>query len=615
MRYIGVSTAAQISIYYNTFTPMCTFDDVEYGQEITCSITSASDMVDRFQSITYFSIEYADGIYDNMLSDRQCIGFIDTSCEYDIAGTRSLECQYLQIVQYIHSHDQVCSKDDDDVADIAELLPQMLSAQRKWEYIAEHSESSESYSSDDHFFGSDSRRRLLQLPDGYYTVGDTRIDIKLCDDFDPESSDDSSSQEKHEIYQSIVCVTYHVRKLVEQDCGELERIFLPFCNGNEHLSSSNDIDELIVSISPQGVTADGLKVKIEPDLFGIVVSLHSSAIDSFELCLRNVSVESKQALVDIETVDIAPFAGLVVHDEYAFCNNSDGLPCLNFLPSDGKNSENDQSNDDDDLDGNAWGNEFGDIVLQNNNALMMNDERSSTEEALRAFDRMSLSLRLILICIGVGIVAGLITVCCICCVHVYYQWMNEMQNMHALHRQRVIKLNPVTSDSCVQPSESVTLHVQHQSLQQLMAPAIDEHKEEEYDLDHAVSPMSSISDGYGEALCLPQHRQQYRQQHMQRSVDYDEDDDDEVVLDDDDTCVATTYQSDSIRKQKFYPGSWNTSTKTIKSGEEVRNSNPFSNTEDLGSEEEEEEEYEDEEEEEDDGGEQDIQYNIYLTLI
>eukprot|EP01083_Nonionella_stella_P009888 28294_1 len=133
-----------------------------------------------------------------------------------------------------------------------------------------------------------------------------------------------------------VCITYTISGYVDDDdeCGEVESVFLGICeNNNTDFNSStldvDDLTDLIVSINNNTdediQSASGAETE---DTLGILVVFEEGhSVTEFELCLGNVTVDT-EFNEDRENIDLGD--GLIGLNGAYECE-ADGLPCLNFF--------------------------------------------------------------------------------------------------------------------------------------------------------------------------------------------------------------------------------------------------------------------------------------------
>eukprot|EP01084_Bolivina_argentea_P209238 356457_1 len=182
MKHLGPYTASKITFYAQNNVQLCQFHSVKYNQIIICE--------GIFSKKAQFKIQY---------DKTNCNGYVDTSCAYDILGTLSKQCEYLQIMEYTDYLDGVCYDDE-----IPRLIPKPhQTIQNYWKPKALVSDSSSD--------SKDSRRRLPWDSSSSSSASSSSSDTKRtnrCWESSLSSSESSSSDTDYDTtFPTKMCLT------------------------------------------------------------------------------------------------------------------------------------------------------------------------------------------------------------------------------------------------------------------------------------------------------------------------------------------------------------------------------------------------------------------------
>eukprot|EP01084_Bolivina_argentea_P203297 347242_1 len=345
MKYLGKSIASEIIFYYwnKANTEICKYSNIKTNDIITCNAQNIK--YSQFFSETHFIIKFNNNI--------ECNGYIDTSCTYNIIGTLSKQCQYLQVIEYTDYFDDICY---DNI--IPKLIPYSHSdTQQKrynywktktmhsdssgrhsrrllWDYYHHHHDhyhhyysSSSSWSSSWSSSSSSSNMRWNPLI----------AQIKHMNCYNGIVSEDDSYDGYNSQYypiQTMVCMKYSIKNLIsvyKKTCGYLDSVLLPLCKNDISNMNVYDLDNLIVSVMPNTLTVKSVN---DDGILGVLVEFNGDTSNEFQLCLRNVSVSmgvyDRYGKMQVNRLKITDYGTLEMTEREAVCQNSHGLPCLNF---------------------------------------------------------------------------------------------------------------------------------------------------------------------------------------------------------------------------------------------------------------------------------------------
>lgn len=423
MKYIGNAIASKIIFHDKSYNKFCEMEDITTNQLVSCGafVGSASNEYEAlhsmFPEILYFQISFDD-------DESDCNGYIDTSCDLDILGTISMQCEYLQVMEYVDIENGRCyqetlpmspmayvandkdpgtywlarseqSDSSDSVghrrrrrrrlqfesnmnslnslgsSDLSDLKGMSLinMGAATWCFSETSSESADepgdeldatnngsgglsegesadnsaasSHSSADtsDSSGDQSVKSMAASLDSdesaysgsvqikyYHQKSESKGSAQSADSIDSmsaESDSDSDDGDDGDKTENTVCLTYRIRDFRDGECGSLDSVLLPLCPDSTFIGEDDidgdDLNDRIISIKPDGVSQG-----VDEEILGILISFDGAPPDIFELCLKDVIIQS----TDVGEVDIPDFASLEVDGETADCRNSDGLPCL-----------------------------------------------------------------------------------------------------------------------------------------------------------------------------------------------------------------------------------------------------------------------------------------------